>query len=232
MKTKLLLASAAVTAAAAATPALAADGADKNWTVTVGAATDYRSKGTSKTMGEPYAYASVEWRTDDELFYVAAGTAKVDQSFGAEIETEVRVGARPEIAGFEVGLEAMYRYYPDADDGTDDDYWEFTADVSRTVGPVGGRLRVQYSPDNAGGSHAFTYYEARGSYKVTPKLRASAAVGRRETEDSIDYTAWNAGITFKATDNLDLDLRWYDTNRNSYGENYEEALVAGVTFKF
>jgi len=232
MKTKLLLAaSAATVAAAAATPALAGD-TDKNWTVSLGAATDYRSKGTSKTMGEPYAYGSVEWRTEDEMFYVAAGAARVKQSFGAEIETEVRVGARPEVAGFEVALEAMYRYYPDADDGTDNEYWEFTGDVSRTVGPISGRLRVQYSPDNAGGSHAFTYYEARGTYKISSKFKASAAVGRRETEDSVDYTAWNAGITFKATDHIDLDLRWYDTDANSYGENYEEALVAGVAFKF
>ena len=81
-------------------------------------------------------------------------------------------------------------------------------------------------------SHAFTWYEARLGYRLMPKLRATAAIGRRETEDSIDYTAWNIGATYRLDDNLNLDLRWYDTNRESFGRQYEDAFEGALTFNF
>lgn len=222
---------AALASGAFVAPAFAQDEPD-NWSVTFGAGSDYRSKGVSKTQGDPYAFGEVEWQTDNELFYVTLAAAKVKQSIGASLETDITVGYRPEIAGFNLDLNAMYRVYPDANSGTDSTQWEFTADVSRSVGPVSGRLRVQYSPDNAGSSHAFTYYEARAGYKFTPKLRTSAAIGRRETEDSIDYTAWNVGATYRLDDHLDLDLRYYDTDRESFGRQYEDAVVGALTFSF
>lgn len=220
----------ALTAAALASPVAAED--TDNWTVSFGGASDYRSKGTSKTLGEPYGWFQTEWRSDDELFYAEAGLASVKLSFGAELETEIRAGVRPEIAGFSFDLNAMYRYYPIATSGADDDYWEFTADASRSAGPVSGRLRLQYSPDNAGSSHAFTYYEARLGYKLTGKLRATAAIGHRDTEDSLDYTGWNAGVAYRIENNVDLDLRWYDTDQNSAGPQYEEVLVGAINFSF
>ncbi len=229
MTRTLLLAAAAF--AVLATPALAQDEPD-NWSVTFGAASDYRSKGLSKTQGDPYAFAEVEWQSDNELLYVTAAVARVEQSIGANGEADLTVGVRPEFAGFDFDVNAMYRVYPDANSGTDNDYWEFTADASRSIGPVSGRLRVQYSPDNAGGSHAFTYFEGRVGYRIMPKLRATAAIGRRETEDSIDYTAWNIGATYRLDDHLDLDLRWYDTNRESFGKQYEDAFVGALTFNF
>jgi uncharacterized protein (TIGR02001 family) len=231
MTRALLLASAALAAAATALPAAAQDETD-NWRLSFGAATDYRSKGTSKTQGDPYAWVQEEWQSDDEAFFVSAGAARVKQSFGAQLETDIRAGWRPEAAGFSFDFNAMYRYYPDANAGADDDYWEFTADASRSIGPVSGRLRVQYSPDNAGGSHAFTYVEARAGYKFSPKWRATAAFGVRDTEDSVDYTAWNAGVTWRVDDNVDLDLRWYDTDKDALGPQYEDALVGAVSFNF
>lgn len=221
----------ACVAALFATPAIAQDEID-NWSVTFGAASDYRSKGASKSEGDPYAFAEAEWQSDSQLFYVAGAVASVKHSSGARAETDITVGYRPEYAGFSFDFNAMYRVYPDANSGTDNGYWEFTGEASRSIGPVSGRVRVQYSPDNAGGSHAFTWYEARAGYRFTPKLRATVAVGHRDTEDSLDYTAWNVGATYRLDDHLDLDLRWYDTNRDSFGKQYEDAFVGALTFNF
>lgn len=229
MSRALLLACAAL--ALTASPALAQDQTD-NWSVTFGAASDYRSKGASKTQGDPYAFAEVEWQSDNQLFYVTGAVAKVEQSIGAQAEADLTVGYRPEVAGFSFDVNAMYRVFPDANAGTDDAYWEFTADASRSIGPVSGRVRVQYSPDNAGSSHAYAWYEARLGYRLTPRLRATAAVGHRDTEDSLDYTAWNAGATWRIDDHVDLDLRWYDTDRDSFGKQYEDAFVGALTFTF
>jgi uncharacterized protein (TIGR02001 family) len=217
--------------AALACPAVALDDPD-NWSVSFGAATDYRSKGLSKTQGDPYAWGQVEWQSDDEQLYVELGAARVKQSFGSELETELRAGFRPEFGGFSFDFNAMYRDYPDANPGADDDYWEFSADASRSIGPVSGRLRVQYSPDNAGASHAFTYVEGRAGYRLTRKLRATAALGHRDTQDSIDYTAWNVGLDYRVDDNVGLDLRWYDTDCDGLSPQYDHALVAAVNFGF
>jgi len=229
MTRTLLLASAAF--ALFATPTLAQDEPD-NWSVTFGGASDYRSKGASKSDGDPYGFVEVEWQTDDQQFYVAGAVASVKHSSGARAETDLTVGYRPEYAGFSFDFNAMYRVYPDANAGTDNDYWEFTADASRSIGPVSGRVRVQYSPDNAGGSHAFTWYEARVGYRITRQLRATAAIGQRDTEDSLDYTAWNVGATWRVEDHLDLDLRYYDTDRERFGPQYEDAVVGALTFNF
>ena len=40
----------------------------------------------------------------------------------------------------------------------------------------------------------------------------AAAIGRREQDNSLDYTAWNAGVTYALTDNIDADLRYYATD--------------------
>jgi len=227
--TRVLFLSAAV--AALASPALAQDETD-NWTVVFGAATDYRSKGVSKTRGDPYAYLGVEWQSDSQQVYVALDTARVQQSFGSELEVDTTIGWRPEAAGFSFDFSAKYRYHPGADEPADNEHFEFGADVSRSIGPVSGRLRVQYSPDNSGSSGYFTYVEGRLGYRVTPKLRATAAVGHRYTEDAIDYTAWNVGLNYRFSDNVDTDLRWYDTDKNNLGPQFEDAAVFALNFAF
>ena len=226
--TRVILAAAAVLLAS---PALAQEGSD-NWSLAFGGATDYRSKGTSKTQGHPYAYGEVEWHTSDEQFYVAAAAATVQMSFGANTEMDVTAGYRPEIAGFSLDLNAMYRWYPDANSGADDEYWEFTADVSRSIGPVSGRLRVQYSPDNAGGGEDFTWVEGRVGYKINPKVKVTAAYGQREQTNARDYDAWNFGGTWKFADHAELDLRYYDTSASEHGKQYEDAVVAAVNLSF
>lgn len=227
---RLLFAAAALAIAAPALPAVAQD-AD-NFSFSFGGGSDYRSKGASKTQGDPFAYIAAEWQTDNQLFYVAGSAATVRQSIGADTELDVTVGYRPEFAGFSFDVNAMYRWYPDARSGTDDEYWEYTADVSRSIGPVSGRLRVQYSPDNAGGGEEFTWVEGRVGYKINSKLKATAAYGQREQTNALDYSAWNVGVNWAFAGPADLDLRYYDTDADEYGKNYEDAFVAAINFNF
>jgi hypothetical protein len=64
-----------------------------------------------------------------------------------------------------------------------------TADVSRSIGPASGRIRLQHSPDGA-------------------------------------------ALTWALTRNIDVDLRYHDTDANVPGEQYVDALVAGISFAF
>src|SRR5690606_10673139 len=76
------------------------------WSFAVGAGTDNRSKGTSKTGGDPFAYALAEWAPSD-LWYLSGEVQNVDNQ-GAEIELGFVAGVRPQVAGFDLDLNVAY----------------------------------------------------------------------------------------------------------------------------
>lgn len=221
---------AATTALLALAPAAAAQDAD-NWSFALGAATDNRSKEASKTNGDPFVWGEAEWESDDGLFYAGPSFETIDSS-GSDLEVALSGGVRPQFAGFDFDLNVKHKWQVDANPGTDDDSWEFTADMKRSIGPASGRLRVQHSPDSTGSSRAWTWYEARVGWDFTDKLSGSAAIGRREQETSVDYTGYNIGVSYALTRAVELDLRWHGTDVENPGEQYADALVAGISFAF
>ena len=78
---------AASLAFALASPVLAQSSDHGDWSATLGAATDNRSKDASKTNGDPYAYGTVTWTSPSGLFYVAPiGFETIDSSTGSDLE--------------------------------------------------------------------------------------------------------------------------------------------------
>lgn len=188
---------------------------------------DNRSKGASKSDGEAFASGAMQWSAPDSGLYVRATGETLDHSTGADIEGELLVGWETGVSGFDLDLSAAHKWYFNADPATDDDAWEFTADVSRELTDAfTARLRFQYSPDSGGSTRSWTWVEVQGAYQIHDGIEASAAVGRREQVGSRDYTAWNVGAEFELADRLSLDLRWYDTDVESPSAQYDEALVA------
>ena len=225
-----LVLSAALFASLVPSAALAQDFGGE-WSFDFAVGTDNRSKGTSKSDGEAFALAAAQWAFND--FYVAVEGETIDHSTGSNLEAEINAGWAPEAAGFEFDFNAAHKWYLDALPGTDDDAWEFTADVSRDLTDrVDARLRFQYSPDSAGSTRSWTWVEARGRVRVHDRVRVSAAVGRREQVNSRDYTAWNVGADFEINDWASVDLRWYDTDVANPSTTYEEALVAVLNVGF
>ena len=228
----LTTAAAAAALLACAGAAAAQDAAPSgSWSFAVGAATDNRSKDASKTDGESFVWGEAEWESASGLFY-AGPSFETIKSSGSELEVALNAGVRPEFAGFDFDLNAKHKWQIDANPGTDDDSWEFTADMKRSIGPANGRLRVQYSPDSTGSSEAWTWVEARLGWDFTNKLSGSASIGRREQETSVDYTGYNVGVSYALTDRVEADLRWHGTDAEVPGEQYADALVAGVSFAF
>lgn len=219
---------AGATAAAAQDPAPASG----SWSFAVGAATDNRSKDASKSDGDPFVWGEAEWESASGLFYAGPAFETVKSSTGSELELQATAGVRPEFAGFDFDFSAAYKYQVDADPGADEDAWEFTADMKRSIGPASARLRLQHSPDSIGASEGWTWVEAQVGWDFTDKLYASAAIGRREQETSVDYTGYNVGLNYALTRNLEAELRWYGTDADVPGEQYADSLVAGVSFAF
>lgn len=219
---------------AIAAPAMAQDAPSSagNWSFSFGGATDNRSKDASKSNGEAFGWVATEWENASGFFYAGAGAETIKSSTGSELELEAGVGIRPEVMGFDLDLNATHKYQVDANPGADNDAWEFTADVKRSIGPVSGRIRLQHSPDGTGGTEAWTWVAARAGMDFTDKLAGTVEIGRREQDDSVDYTGWNAGVTYALTSNVDAELRYHATDADVPGEQYADALVAGISFSF
>lgn len=228
----LTTAVAATALLACAAPAMAQDAPSDSWSFAFGAATDNRSKDASKSDGDPFVWGEAEWESASGLFYAGPSFETIRSSTGSELEVKASAGIRPQLAGFDLDLNAAFKYQVDANPGADADAWEFTADVKRSIGPASGRLRLQYSPDSTGSTEAWTWVEARVGWDFTDKLSGTASIGRREQDNSLDYTGWNAGFSYALTRNIEADLRYHATDADVPGEQYADALVAGVTFAF
>lgn len=228
-KTALLCLPAFALATLAAAPALAQSASP--WSFEVGSGTDNRSKGTSKSGNDPYVFGSATWESADGRFYVSPAAETIDLG-GSDVEAEIAFGYAPEAYGYVFDFNVAYKNRLDAEAGYDEDTVEVSGSASRSIGPASGRLLVQYSPDAAGSTEAFTWVEGRVGWSFTNRLVATVALGRREQDNAPDYTAWNAGVTYGLTDALDLDVRWYDTDAREFGDQYKSALVAQIAYAF
>jgi hypothetical protein len=213
-------------------PTAALAQASGDWSFGLGAATDNRSKDASKSRGDPTLIGFAEWSSDDGLIYAGPEFETVRSSTGSDLEVQLAAGVRPEIMGFEVDLNAAHKWLLDADPGADADSWEFTANISRDIGPAGARLQVQHSPDGSGSTGAWTWVEARLGWDFTDRLEGTVALGRREQDAAPDYTGWNAGMRYAVNRSLDFDLRWHDTDADPSNPQYASALVASMTAYF
>lgn len=211
--------------------ALPAAAQAQSWDVSVGAATDNRSKDASKSDGEAFVWGEALWNSADGFFYAGPAFETI-KSNGSNLEVEIGGGIRPQWAGFDFDLNATHKWRLDSNSGVDDDAWEFTADMKRSIGPASGRLRVQHSPDGAGSVKQWTWVSARAGWDFTEKLTASAELGYRDQTNSVSYTGYNVGVSYLLTKDLELDVRWHDTDADVPGEQYKGALVAGIAYAF
>ena len=234
LATSLIVAAIAMAAPAIAQTAAAPTSTPDygSWKVTLGGATDNRSKDASKSAGDAYIYGNATWTSPSGFFYAAPGFETIDSSTGSEMEVQAYAGIKPKFGDLAIDLRAAYKYQTDANPNTDEDAWEFTGNFTYPVGPAKARLQIQHSPDGTGGTRAWTWVEGRVAWDVSRKLNASVAVGQREQDNSLDYVGWNAGVTYAAASNVSLDLRWYGTDGPSTNQTYDDELVAGFVVTF
>lgn len=210
---------------ACALPA-AASAQDINWTV--GVASEYIGKGIGKSNGEIAPFGSVEVSTGQVYASVFASTAELSQ--GSDAETITTIGWRPTVGDVKFDLAVLNRDLPGSRNGVDSNYFEYQADATRAFGRVTTRFRVNYSPDGFAATQEAWWIELQGTMALDAKTKASIAVADRSADGGAEYTAWNAGVKRKLTDDLTLDVRWFDTDGHTFGEAYEGRLVASLSF--
>jgi uncharacterized protein (TIGR02001 family) len=215
----------AVIIAVLAVPAIA--GA-QDFSGSFGVATENTGKGLGKSGEEPSVSGSFEFAQGD--FYAGVSGSTVDIAQGADAEIIVSAGYAPTVGAYKFDFSAMHKTLSGAAAGYDNRFMEYQADVSRAFGPVGVRMRANYSPDSSGGTGEAWWLEAQGGVALDARTRATVALGERIKDGDSAYLAWNAGVKRKLTDRIAVDVRWYDTDSHALGEQYEGRLVGALTF--
>ncbi len=151
---------------------------------------------------------------------------------GTDAEYDLSAGWAPVVRGFRFDFGVIRYGYIDEPAHTHIDTVEYKAAVSHDSGPVTIGGVVYYTANFFGSGHEGAYYASRLTYRLYKGLSASGAVGRQTVSEGINHTTWNAGLDYSFTKNIALDLRYYDTNVHSLGDNYGSHYVAALKVSF
>ncbi|MBB5746792.1 TorF family putative porin [Brevundimonas variabilis] len=200
-----------VCAAALAVAALAgtASAQDAQVAFNVVGTSDYVFRGFSQTGEDPAIQGGVDLTIGS--VYLGAWASNVDFGDSTDAEIDVYGGYRWESVGvaWDVGV-VGYFYAPGSN--SDYDYVEVKVAGSRAIGPLTVGAAAYFSPDFFGVDDEATYLEANAAITPADKWTVSGAIGKQWLSTSDDYSTWNAGVAYAITENVALDLRYYDTD--------------------
>ncbi len=189
---------------------------------------DYNFRGISQSDRNPSVNVYGEFRYD--LFYAGVAFYATDLPTDPVGEVDIYGGVRKTFDDVSVDLGALYYYYPSEtqlfDGGavtpSNTDFLEFYAklawNVSDTVN-LGANLFYAADWLNTGSSGIYT--SLTGKVTLIEDLSASAELGRYWLDTAtnpgppfalVDYTYWNAGLTYALNEAVSVDLRYHDTD--------------------
>jgi uncharacterized protein (TIGR02001 family) len=185
------------------------------------------SKGISQTEG-PQLIAKGSLRLGD--LQLGAQWKNVS-SPSASGEAAVFANGAHKFGSLQVNAGVAYKFQTGVRGKTDSTSIELSAGASRKFRSVTLRANAIYSPDDLGSARRSLFVEVGPVVQAGRGWTLSAAVGRRSRERGTDYTAFNAGVS-KSIGGLQLDMRYYDTDRSGIGSPYRGRLVGAIRVGF
>lgn len=165
------------------------------------------------------------------LYFAAYGknvTSPIEDGEGGPL-----IGVQLTEGGFDLGASLAWKHAINAAPGTDANAVEMSGSIGHPIGRLQPRLSIVWSPDDLGGTGRTVFAEAGASYPLGKTVTASAAVGRRHRSGGLDYTAWNAGLSWAAYKRFTVDLRYYDTDASADPDQpYRPRVVASGRLSF
>jgi uncharacterized protein (TIGR02001 family) len=218
-------------AAAAAAPCSHAAERPLDLAFSVGAASDYVFRGVSQTRGRPQAFASADVALG-RIGYAGAWASNVRLTGRTGMEYDLYGGVRPSLGPVSLDLGLVRYGYTRQPTVGRLDFVEAKALASLPLGPAIFGVGLYHAAHFLGGGPA-TYYEVNASSQI-PRTRfsVSGAAGRQQISRGGDYSTWNLGVGYAATDRVGFDLRYWDTARHALGDDYGSRVVLGVKAAF
>jgi uncharacterized protein (TIGR02001 family) len=195
-------------------------------TFNLGANNDYVFRGISQSDGDPSVFGGVDASFGD--LYAGVWASNVDFGNGTDAEIAAYSGIRPKLGPVTVDLGAIYYGYVGAPRNSDQDYWEGKAAISVPAGPAKIGSAIYYSPEFFGRGGEALYYEANAAVAIpNTRFTLDGTIGRQNHKKSPDYTTWNAAVGYELDEHLRLEVRYWDTAKDKYGEISSSRIVAG-----
>ena len=188
---------------------------------------DYVFRGISQRLEQPALQGGVD--ATYNIFYIGAwasgidfvaGSSNPEGSGDAELEVDLYAGITPKLGPVDFDLGVIYYGYPGAKDadGAELDYVEFKVGASAEfIKSLTTGVTYFYSPEYTGETGQTHTIEGSIGYEFqkigifTPSLTGLVGATLFDTDNSNDYTYWNAGLAL-AVDNFTLDFRYWDTD--------------------
>lgn len=189
----------------------------------VSIATRGMSKGIAQTDG-PQLLAKGYLKLGSVQF---GGQWKNVTSSSADGEAAIFASTSRKLGTVRLSGGVAYKFQTGVRGHADSTSWEFSAGATQKFGPVSLRTTAVYSPDDLGPARRSLFVEGGPAVQLAKGWTASATIGHRSRDGGADYTAFNAGIS-KLAGPLQLDLRYFETNRSELGTNYHRRIVAAV----
>ena len=209
--------------------AYAQDDSGPSFSFNIGANTDYVFRGISQTDEDPSVFGGVDATMG--IGYAGVWVSNVDFSNGTDAEYDLYAGIKPTAGPVTFDLGVIYYGYVDSPKGSNQDYVEAKLAASVPAGPATLGAAVFYSPEFFGDTGDAWYYEVNAAVTIPDtKVSVSGALGRQDIEVGPGYTTWNAGLGYALTDNISLDLRYWDTAKDKFGAISEGRVVGGIKF--
>lgn len=203
-------------------------GTDVEIAFNASAVSDYVFRGFSQSDERPALQAGVDLTAG--VFYAGAWASTVDFGDGTDAEFNIYGGVNTEAAGYEWGLGVVGYVYAGPPSGSDYNFVEVQASVSRAIGAVTLGGQVAYSPDFYGIDEEATYVEANLAVETSPKVTVSAALGHQWLDVGDDYLTWNVGLSYAFTDVLSADIRFHDTDTSAPTGDGRIAVTLSAAF--
>ncbi|MDC7682511.1 hypothetical protein PQU92_04440 [Asticcacaulis sp. BYS171W] len=193
-------------------------------------ATDSTSKGISETQGNGQIGGAVT--ATRGWFYASARYKNYKGSDGSDHQSGLAVGGKWKLGQVNLNSQIIYKVNTGARSGSDNDFYEWQTEASRTWGKTTLKGLSIWSPDSSGTTKRAGYYEIGVAQKVASKWTVSGGIGIRRLQPARDYTAFNLGTAYAMTEKTGLDLRYYTTDAKDYSKVHGDRLVLSLTQKF
>ncbi|MEH6666076.1 MAG: TorF family putative porin [Brevundimonas sp.] len=214
----------------AAVLALAGAASAQDFSFNVTATSDYVWRGVSQSDEDFAIQGGVDYASG--IFYAGTWASSVDFGDDTDAEIDFYLGVAPSAGGFDWNLGVTHYMYAGDPDGSDYDFTEASAAVSRAVGPATWGLKLAYSPDFFGAEDDATYLEANFAVEPASQWSVSGAVGQQWVDSGADYLGWNLGVGYAFNDTFGLDLRYHDTSEHDWGDIFESRVIVSLTAGF
>jgi uncharacterized protein (TIGR02001 family) len=205
----------------------------------VGLTSDYTFRGVNLSGSAPALSGGVNLSLANGPYIGAWGsTVDLGSADDTYAQVDVMAGYRTDLFGSRVDIGVVQHNFLGQPTGMGLDFYEFRAGAAHDFTVANQAVTVgasaAWSPDFAGPLEDSLYSEVSAATPVYPGVIVSGALGNQHFFngfDAVDFTNWNAGVSFGVAKNLAFDARYVGTDApDGFGSRFDDRAVVSLKY--